>query len=149
MLLISALSTVLCPKWALCVQKWGVRYHWNAVNTSFFNDTIRAQGVEPAVHPEIYDPFTHRAFGGQVSGTGLAAVVGSSGLQLQSTGVPASNTIEVQVKLLTMAATTPSAWLSTVVRAPSTPVMDRFSALHQPTRTVQYALGAYPSGCGC
>ena len=36
-------------------------YHWNHINSTYANDTMRSQGMDPASTPG--DPFTHRAFG--------------------------------------------------------------------------------------
>ena len=85
--------------------------HWNHINTTFYNDTVRAQGIDPAAHPDLPDPFTHRVFGGSVTGTSLTAVSGSGNLQLHTSSAASPNTIEVQVKLLTIANTTPTGWL--------------------------------------
>ena len=67
-------------------------YHWNAKNTSFYNDTVRAQGIDPAAATPaaLNDPFTHRAFGGKVTGTGLTSVPGSGGLVLATAAPNAS-----------------------------------------------------------
>ena len=46
-------------------------YHWNHINTTYYNDTMKGQGVDPAC-PGCTDMFTHRAFGAQVSATGLS-----------------------------------------------------------------------------
>ena len=47
-------------------------YHWNHVNTTYFNDTLRLQGVDPAT-PGLADMFTGRAFGGSVKAAGLSS----------------------------------------------------------------------------
>ena len=44
-------------------------YHWNHINTTYYNDTMRAQGIDPAC-PGCVDIFTHRAFGGSLSAAG-------------------------------------------------------------------------------
>ena len=51
-------------------------YHWNHINTTYYNDTMKGQGVDPAC-PGCTDMFTHRAFGAQVSAT-RSLVRGSS-----------------------------------------------------------------------
>ena len=47
-------------------------YHWNHINTTYQNDTMANQGVDPAANPHLADIFTHRAFGGTVKGAGLS-----------------------------------------------------------------------------
>jgi hypothetical protein len=97
-------------------------HHFNHINTSFFNDTMRAQGIDPATHPQLADPYTGRVFGGQVTGTGLATVPDSHGLQL-STGEASSGLpeLDIQVTLLTLPQSSPDRWrevLSQLQRAP-------------------------------
>ena len=94
-------------------RRW---YHANAINTSFFNDTVRAQGIDPATHAHLVDPFTHRVFGAHVSGAGLSPVEGSGGLHLSTASDAAQMQpeLELRVKILTMTDTQPEAWLETV-----------------------------------
>ena len=44
-------------------------FHWNHINSTYANDTMRSQGMDPTKTPG--DPFTHRAFGARVVGAGL------------------------------------------------------------------------------
>ena len=53
-----------------------VWYHFNHLNTTYTNETMIAQGMDPAKHA---DPFTHRVFGG--------AMLGSSGLKRSEDGL--------------------------------------------------------------
>lgn len=88
--------------------------HWNHINTTFFNDTVRDQGIDPSEHPDLIDPFTHRAFGGQISGKGLTAVKGSGGLAVSTGKDEELASVEVQVKLLTQPDTDPTTWRATI-----------------------------------
>ena len=96
-------------------------FHWNVHNTSFFNDTVRAQGIDPAAAASstakgampLKDPFTRRIFGGRVTGTELKTVAGSGGLQL-ATNTTTNGELEVQVKLLTLPDATPRRWLAAI-----------------------------------
>ena len=57
-------------------------YHWNHINTTYYNDTMKGQGVDPAC-PGCTDMFTHRAFGAQVSATDVRSATKE---QIQSLG---------------------------------------------------------------
>ena len=96
-------------------------YHWNHINTTYYNDTMKGQGVDPAC-PGCTDMFTHRAFGAQVSATGLSG----GGLTLSGTGL---SSVDVQITQLTMVVDDPSTWLSEVAKvtpAPSAASADAF-----------------------
>lgn len=100
-------------------------YHRLAKNTTYFNATIANQGVDPASHPELSDPFTHRTWGGAVSGAGFA-VANGSGLVL-STGGRTLESADIVVTLLTLEpaeAPAEASWLQELAKirpAASTP----------------------------
>lgn len=112
--------------------------HWNHINTTFFNDTIRDQGVDPSAHPDLIDPFTHRAFGGQISGKGLTAVKGSAGLAVGTGKDEKLTDVEVQVKLLTKPDTDPTTWRATIDKLQPAP--GGVSALSSLPRSVSLML---------
>lgn len=91
-----------------------VWYHWNHLNTSYFMDTMRGQGVDPANNPSLVDPFTHRAFGGRVSGPDLHVESGSGGVRM-ATRRPRKQ-VDIEVRLLTLEQTTPTEWTETIVK---------------------------------
>jgi hypothetical protein len=125
-------------------------YHWNEHNTTYFNDTMLQQAIDVAQHPALIDPFTHRAFGGEVAGVGLHALVGSNGLKLsthratpetsngsgkskkegkaekaeteRNNGSPGAP-LEVTIKVLTIPDTTPNEWLAEITRLIPVPAL--------------------------
>ena len=92
-------------------------YHWNHINTTYFNDTMAAQGVDPAANPQLVDMFTHRAFGGSLSAAGLTG----GGLSLSSSGRSLSS-VDVELKLLTMMAGSGGEWIAAVGKLPAAAV---------------------------
>jgi hypothetical protein len=90
-------------------------YHWNHINTTYQNDTMANQGVDPAANPHLADIFTHRAFGGTVKGAGLS---GGGGLVLSGTGLPK---VDVQVNLLTMMVDDPALFVTELGNPPPPP----------------------------
>lgn len=89
-----------------------VWYHWNHLNTSYFVDTMRGQGVDPAGDPRLVDPFTRRAFGGRVSGRSLHVVNASDGLRMETTAP--RKKVDVEIRLLTLEDTTPAEWTASI-----------------------------------
>jgi hypothetical protein len=90
-------------------------YHWNHNGTTYQNDTLRAQGVDPAA-AGLADIFTHRAFGAKVSAAGLTP---SSKLQLTGHGL---TKVDVVVAMLTLApadAPDASSWLKAIATVTS------------------------------
>ena len=84
-------------------------YHWNHINSSYANDTMRSQGMDPASTPG--DPFTHRAFGARVMGAGLKT---KNSTVLTGDGL---SEIDVTATLLTLPphqAPTESSWLDAI-----------------------------------
>ena len=102
-------------------------YHWNHINTTYYNDTMKGQGVDPAC-PGCTDMFTHRAFGAQVSATGLSG----GGLTLSGTGL---SSVDVQITQLTMVVDDPSTWLSEVAKVTPAPSAASADALGKETAT--------------
>ena len=102
-------------------------YHWNHINTTYYNDTMKGQGVDPAC-PGCTDMFTHRAFGAQVSATGLSG----GGLTLSGTGL---SSVDVQITQLTMVVDDPSTWLSEVAKVTPAPSAASAEALGKETAT--------------
>eukprot|EP01052_Picozoa_sp_SAG31_P029885 SAG31_NODE_3012_length_4788_cov_2.735125_4_plen_558_part_00 len=92
-----------------------VWYHWNHINTSYFVDTMRGQGIDPTVDPKLVDPFTHRAFGGRLSsGQTLEMVSGSGGLRVETIGP--RDEVAMEVRLLTLERTTPMEWAGAIAK---------------------------------
>ena len=78
------------------LQQGVVWYHFNHLNTTYTNETMAAQGMDPAKHA---DPFTHRVFGGAMLGSpGLKRSV--DGLRLDAVNSKLSRAT-VEVSLLT------------------------------------------------
>jgi hypothetical protein len=99
-------------------------YHWNHINSTYANDTMRSQGMDPAKTPG--DPFTHRAFGARVVGAGLKA---KNSTVLIGAGL---SQVDVTATLLTLSpqqAPTASSWL------------DAISTV-EPSNTSEHAAGA-------
>ena len=74
-------------------------YHYNDKNTSYFNTTVANQGVDPAAHPDLIDPFTRLAWGGSVAAKGLKSGRDTNGLAIFGAGL---TTVDVAVTLLTL-----------------------------------------------
>eukprot|EP00040_Diaphanoeca_grandis_P035429 m.222904 g.222904 ORF g.222904 m.222904 type:complete len:925 (-) comp33386_c2_seq2:269-3043(-) len=66
-------------------------YHWNNNATTYQNDTLKQQGVDPE-SAGLPDIFTHRAFGATVAATGLTSVSPTklTGSALQNVAVVAT-----------------------------------------------------------
>ena len=89
-------------------------YHWNHINTTYQNDTMANQGVDPAANPHLAEIFTHRAFGGSVKAAGLTG----GGLSLSG---KALSKVDVQVNLLTMMVESPSQFTTELAKIESAP----------------------------
>jgi hypothetical protein len=118
-------------------------HHWNHLNTTYWADTMRGQGVDPSAHPELVDPFTHRAFGAQVLGMGLHAVTGTAGLQLATTAPQTA--IDLEVRLLTLADSTPAEWTAAIVKLRPAPA----AAASSPVDCTRGGTAAWGSRAAC
>ena len=86
-------------------------YHWNHVNTTYYNDTIADQGLDPAVYAAtLADPFTHLAFGGRVAAAGLET---TSDRTLASRGATLTE-VDIAVTLLTLKVESGAEWLDAI-----------------------------------
>ena len=86
------------------------RYHHNHLNTTYYNDTLIGQGVDPAT-PGLTDIFTDLAWGGVLSGAAFKATQGGNNLAITATNVKSA---DLELKLLTLKVASPEDWLAAV-----------------------------------
>ncbi len=106
--------------------KW---YHWNHINTSYYNDTIQNQGLDPETYAgTLVDPFTHLAFGGKFSASGLKK---KSDTQLFGASL---NSVDVAVTLLTLPGVEdPQTWVTEIDKiVPASPPSSSYSYRDEP-----------------
>ena len=95
-----------------------VWYHWNHINATYYNDTIRNQGLHPAKYAAtLIDPFAHLAFGGKISASN-GALKKKSSLSLSGNAL---TKIDVAVTLLTMKVDDTKKWISEIGKVTPAP----------------------------
>ena len=95
-------------------------YHWNHLNTTYYNDTLLNQGVDPAT-PGLADMFTHLAWGGSLSGDAgfNKPSPGPTGLAV-ATKTP-TTTAALKLKLLTLKVDDPAIWIAEIAKVTTAP----------------------------